>query len=51
MLIVGLILLVLSLVLGSSALFWLAFLFVVGGSVLWLLGVAGRPVGGRSNWW
>jgi hypothetical protein len=50
-LILGVILLVLGLLLGVSILWTLGIIVLVVGAVLWLLGAAGRPVGGRRYWY
>lgn len=47
----GVILLVLGFVLGISILWTLGIILLVIGVVFWILGAAGRPVGGRRYWW
>lgn len=51
MLILGVILLVLGLLLGLGILTTIGVILLVVGAVLWLLGAAGRPVGGRKAWY
>lgn len=50
MIILGLILLVLGLVLDISILWTIGVIVLVVGAVLFLLGTAGRAVGGRRHW-
>ena len=50
MLILGLILLLLGFLLGVPILWTLGIILLVVGAVLFLLGSAGRPVGGRRHW-
>ncbi|BBZ24098.1 DUF6131 family protein [Mycolicibacter hiberniae] len=47
----GLLLLILGLVFGVYVLWAVGIVLLVIGAVLWLLGRAGRPVGGRRHWY
>ena len=47
MLILGIILLILGFVFGIQILWTIGIILVIVGAVFWLLGGAGRPVGGR----
>jgi hypothetical protein len=49
--ILGLILLVLGLVLGISLLWYIGIALLIIGVILFALGAAGRPVGGRRYWY
>lgn len=51
MIVLGVILLVLGWATGMSILYTVGVILLVVGLVLWLLGAAGRPVGGRSFWY
>jgi hypothetical protein len=51
MIVVGAILLILGLVFGISILTYIGVVVLVIGAVFWLLGAAGRPVGGRRYWY
>ncbi len=51
MIVLGLVLLLLGYLLGVSILTTIGLILLVVGAVLWILGSAGRPVGGRSRWW
>ena len=51
MIIVGLILLLLGLLLGSAVLWTVGIVVLLVGAVLWLLGAAGRPLAGRRHYW
>ncbi|WP_142386814.1 DUF6131 family protein [Mycobacterium hubeiense] len=51
MIVIGAILLVLGLVFGISILTYIGVVLLVIGAVFWLLGMAGRPVGGRRYWY
>ncbi|MFJ1699179.1 hypothetical protein ACIOHC_29375 [Streptomyces sp. NPDC088252] len=51
MMILGLILLVIGLVAGISILWTIGIVLVAIGIVLWILGAAGRAVGGRRHYW
>ncbi len=51
MIVIGAILLVLGLVFGISILTYIGVVLLVIGAVFWLLGRAGRPVGGRRSWY
>ncbi|WP_192830001.1 DUF6131 family protein [Mycobacterium sp. UM_Kg1] len=47
----GLLLLILGLVFGVYVLWAIGIVLLVIGAVFWLLGRAGRPVGGRRHWY
>lgn len=51
MILVGLILLVLGLILGSGILWTVGIVLIVIGAVLWVLGSMGRGVGGRAHYY
>jgi Zn-dependent membrane protease YugP len=51
MLILGLILLILGFVLGSSILWTIGIILLLVGAVLFILGSTGRAVGGRRHWY
>jgi hypothetical protein len=51
MIVIGAILLILGLVFGISILTYIGVVVLVIGAVFWLLGAAGRPVGGRRVWY
>ncbi len=51
MIVLGLVLLLLGLLLGSPILWTIGIVVLVVGAVLWLLGSVGRPVGGRPHYW
>jgi hypothetical protein len=51
MIVLGAILLILGLVFGISILTYIGVVVLVIGAVFWLLGAAGRPVGGRRVWY
>jgi hypothetical protein len=51
MIVIGAILLILGLVFGSSILTYIGVVVLVIGAVFWILGAAGRPVGGRRVWY
>lgn len=51
MIVLGVILLVLGLLFGIGILETIGLILVVLGVVLWALGAAGRPVGGRRMWY
>jgi hypothetical protein len=51
MIVVGLILLLLGLLLGSAVLWTVGIVVLLVGAVLWLLGAAGRPLAGRRHYW
>jgi hypothetical protein len=51
MIVLGVVLLLLGLLLGSPILWTIGIIVLVVGAVLWLLGSIGRPVGGRSHYW
>jgi len=51
MIVLGIILLILGIVTGIAVLWPIGMLLVVVGAVLWLLGAAGREVGGRRHYY
>ena len=51
MVVLGLILLVIGFLLGLPALWTIGLILVVIGAILFLLGVIGREVGGRRDWY
>jgi len=51
MIVLGLILLLIGWLLGISILYTIGSILLVIGLILLVLGYAGRPIGGRSNWW
>jgi membrane protein implicated in regulation of membrane protease activity len=51
MIILGLILLILGLVLGSGILWIIGLVLIAVGAVLWLLGSMDRAVAGRRHYW
>ncbi len=51
MIIFGLVLLVLAMLTGIAVLWPVGVLFVLVGAVLWVLGAAGREVGGRRHYY
>ena len=51
MIVIGAILLILGLIFGISILTYIGVVLLVIGAVFWLLGRAGRPVGGRRMWY
>jgi hypothetical protein len=51
MIILGVILLILGFVLAIPILWTIGIILVVVGAVFWILGAAGRAVGGRRYWY
>ena len=51
MIILGVILAILGWIFGLNWLWMIGIVLVVIGAVFWLLGRAGRPVGGRRAWY
>jgi len=51
MIVIGLVLLLLGLVLGSAILETVGIILAIVGLVLMLLGRTGRSIGGRSHYW
>lgn len=51
MVILGIVLLLLGFVTGIAILWTIGVLLVVVGAILWLLGAAGREVGGRRHYY
>jgi uncharacterized protein DUF6131 len=49
--VLGIILLILGLLLGSSILWIIGLVLVAVGAALWLLGAMGRAVGGRRHYY
>jgi hypothetical protein len=49
--ILGVVLLVLGLIFSVGILQTLGIILIVVGALLYLLGSAGRPLGGRRHWW
>lgn len=47
----GLILLIVGLLLGSSILWTIGIILIVVGAILWVLGAVGRPVAGRRHYY
>lgn len=50
MVVLGIILLILGYVLTIPALWTIGIVLLVIGAIFWILGVVGRPVGGRRYW-
>jgi hypothetical protein len=50
-LLLGIICLVIGYLLGISILYTVGTILLVVGLVLFLLGMAGHPMGGRNHWW
>ena len=51
MIILGLILLILGLILGSGILWIIGIVLIAVGAALWILGAMGRAVGGRRHYY
>jgi hypothetical protein len=51
MIALGLILLIIGLLIGSSILWTLGIISIVIGVILWIFGAVGRPVGGRPHYY
>ena len=51
MIILGLVLCLLALVTGLAVLWPIGVLLIIVGAILWLLGAAGREVGGRRHYY
>jgi hypothetical protein len=51
MIILGLILLIIGLIVGSGILWTIGLVLIAVGAVLWLLGSMDRAVGGRRHYW
>ncbi|MGW4351110.1 hypothetical protein ACWELJ_03370 [Nocardia sp. NPDC004582] len=51
MIILGLVLLILGIIFGFSILTTIGVILMLIGAVAWLLGAAGRPIGGRAHYW
>lgn len=50
MVVLGIVLLILGYVLAVPVLWTIGIILLVVGAVFWILGAAGRPVGGRRYW-
>ncbi|MFF0611322.1 hypothetical protein ACFYUD_21940 [Nocardia tengchongensis] len=51
MIVLGLVLLILGIVFGLSILTTIGVVLMLVGAAAWLLGMAGRPIGGRAHYW
>jgi hypothetical protein len=51
LIVAGIVLLLLGLLLGIGILYTIGIILIVVGAVLWLLGSAGRAVGGRRHYY
>jgi hypothetical protein len=51
MIVLGIILLIIGFVVGVPILWTIGLILVIVGVVLWLLGSAGREIGGRRHWY
>ncbi|MFE3024899.1 hypothetical protein [Nocardia tengchongensis] len=51
MIVLGLVLLILGIVFGISILTTIGVILMLVGAAVWLLGMVGRPIGGRSHYW
>jgi hypothetical protein len=51
MIVLGIILLILGWLLGVGILWTIGLILIVIGVILWILGAAGRPLGGRRHYW
>lgn len=51
MIVLGLVLLLIGFLTGISILWTIGIILIVVGGILWILGSAGRPVGGRAHWY
>jgi hypothetical protein len=51
MIILGLILLIVGIVAHIPILYTIGIILIIIGAVLWILGAAGREVGGRRHYW
>lgn len=49
--ILGLILLIIGIVASIPVLYTIGIILIIIGAVLWILGAAGRQVGGRRHYW
>lgn len=49
--ILGIVLLILGFIIGSSILWTIGIILLVIGAILWILGSMGRAVGGRRHYW
>lgn len=49
--ILGVVLLILGLIFDVGILWTIGIILIVVGALLFLLGAAGRPLGGRRHWW
>ena len=51
MIVLGVVLLILGFIIGSSILWTIGIVLIVIGAVLWIVGATGRSVGGRRYWY
>jgi hypothetical protein len=51
MIIVGVLLLLIGLLIGAPILWTVGVILVIVGAILWILGAAGREVGGRRHYY
>ena len=51
MIVAGIVLLLLGILLGVSILYTIGIILIIVGAVLWVLGSAGRAVGGRRHYY
>ncbi|GAB0104272.1 hypothetical protein JMUB6875_32460 [Nocardia sp. JMUB6875] len=51
MLILGLILLICGIIFGIPILTTIGIILMIVGAVFWILGAAGRPIGGRTHYY
>ena len=51
MIVLGIILLIIGFVVGVPILWTIGLILVIVGVVLWVLGSAGREIGGRRHWY
>jgi len=51
MIILGLVFLLLALLTGAPILWTVGVILIIAGAVLWILGAAGREVGGRRHYY
>ena len=51
MIIVGILLILIGILIGAPILYSIGLILAVVGAVLWLLGAAGREVGGRRHYY
>lgn len=51
MIVLGIILALIGYLVHISVILYIGVILIVVGAVLWILGSAGRPVGGRARWY